>query len=72
MPTGLHFANNGWSALFVNARGDVIVTDAPLIGPSLARVIIDDTVCQAVLVCCAVEWLMRRRDGVRVQSTASR
>jgi hypothetical protein len=62
MPMGLHFANNGWNALFANAKGDVIVTPAPFIGPYISLgVFIGYAICQAVLVCCVVEWVMRRR-----------
>jgi uncharacterized protein len=63
MPMGLHLANNLWNALFVNTRGDVIVTAAPFIGPSISlNVFIGYAICQAVLVCVVVEWLMRRRE----------
>lgn len=63
MPMGLHFANNGWNAPFVNTKGDVIVTAAPFIGPPIPLSgFIAYAVCQAVLVCCAVEWLMQRHE----------
>jgi uncharacterized protein len=63
MPMGLHFANNGWNALFVNTKGDVIVTAAPFIGPTVSLgTFIGYAICQALLVGCAVEWLMRRRE----------
>ncbi len=63
MPMGLHFANNGWNALFVNTKGDAIVTAAPFIGPSIPLSgFIAYAICQALLVCGVVEWLMRRRE----------
>jgi membrane protease YdiL (CAAX protease family) len=63
MPMGLHFANNGWNALFINTKGDVIVTAAPFIGPPIPlHGFIGYALAQAVLVCCVVEWLMRRRE----------
>jgi uncharacterized protein len=72
MPMGLHFANNAWSALFINTKGDVIVTAAPFIGPQITlNVVITYTICQAILVCCGVEWLMRRRERRQASASAS-
>jgi uncharacterized protein len=63
IPMGLHFANNAWNALFINTKGDVIVTAAPFIGPQVSlNVFIGYALAQAILVVCAVEFWMRRRE----------
>lgn len=64
IPMGLHFANNAWSALFINTKGDVIVTAAPFVGSQVSlTVFIAYALGQATLVVCAVEWWMRWREG---------
>jgi uncharacterized protein len=65
IPMGLHFANNAWNALFINTKGDVIVTAAPFIGPQVSlNVFIGYALAQALLVGCAVEYWMRQREKV--------
>lgn len=65
MPMGLHFANNAWSALFINSQGDVIQTAAPFIGPpGSLNLFIGYSIAQAILVTAAVEFVVRRRSAL--------